>query len=77
MPVFPEDPRHKALVGLIKSFIDALWDTGYHFSDFCRALADYANSEAVHPEEKATWQNLSLLFRAAAQEAETEGRELP
>jgi hypothetical protein len=77
MPDFPETSRHKALVQLLGSFVETLWDNGYQTSDFCQALAHYAYKEAKHPEEKVTWLHLSLLFQVAAREAGMEGRELP
>jgi len=54
-------------------------EQGLHFSDVLQGLSDYANQENVDesPEIRQTWKTVASLLAAAAQEAETQGRELP
>jgi hypothetical protein len=53
-------------------------DERFHFSGVLIALADYCNSESGKiPEATQTWNTVATLLMAAAQEAETEGRQLP
>lgn len=75
----PEDTRRIALRDFVRDSLEISFDAGFHFSQFCESLADFAIGEAEHwPDpEVVTWRNTALLLQAAAVEAETEGRELP
>ncbi len=78
----PEDNRRTALRDFVSDSLEICFDSGFHFSDFCESLADFAFRQAdlgsgwPHPEIN-TWRNTALILQTAVQEAETEGRELP
>ncbi len=75
----PDDTRRVALNQFVWDSLEITFDAGFHFSQFCESLAEFATGEAEHwPEpEGVTWRNTASLLRSAALEAETEGRELP
>ncbi len=70
------------LTDFVRNALEISFDAGFHFSDFCESLADFATRQAEagspwpHPEI-ITWRNTASILRSAAHEAETEGRELP
>lgn len=75
----PESDRPIALREFVRDSLEIAFDAGFHFSQFCDSLADFAAGEAEHwpRPEVVTWRNTAALLRSAALEAETEGRELP
>ncbi len=74
-----DDSHLPALTEFVRISIEVCFDGEYHFSEFCRAVADFALTQAeTWPQREAiTWRNTASILRSAALEAETEGRELP
>lgn len=75
----PESDRPTVLREFVWDSLEIAFEAGFHFSQFCESLADFATGEAEHwsEPEVVTWRNAASLLRAVAEEAETEGRELP
>lgn len=62
----------------ISTTVDILREMGFHFSDYLKAVAEYAeNQSSVDPDTQQTRSTVASLLETAAIEAETEGRELP
>lgn len=71
--------RELCMVVTLRQLISVYQNNQYHWSSVLKGLSDLALEETVGetPELIPTWQRVSTLLQTAAQEAETQGRELP
>ncbi len=73
-----QEKKEELLLQMVTTFIRALQQEGYHFSDVLRVEATFAEEQAFRdPEENGSGLTVARYLKLAAEAAEQEGRELP